>query len=551
MKDKNKIYNSLVINTSIAIFFIILSVVSLYFSHIYNFRMVTGDDYQFHAVRIEGLYEALRSHVYFPRINMTFMHSMGYATSIFYSDVYLYFPAVLRLLGFSLAESYVIFLVFVNFLTFVISYFSMMNIEKKISKSLIFSLLYTLSFYRLFDLTGRAALGETLAMSFLPLAFMGLYHILYKNKNKWYFMTIGISLIIYAHMLSTIMFGLAVFVFLLINIKKLYYDRERLKCFIKSVLVIIPLVAFSLVPILEQMHSQKFVVTILVFHVSKYAKNLGGLVTDSLSNTPLTSNLGVVLLIFLIIYLFSIRKLKNRSTRDIFIVGLIFLLLTTSLFPWKIAERTFLHTIQFPWRFISIVTLCLCWIIAEDSLKLLKSKRITSVLLFLVILLSVSYSINCSERSRKVFKYTQLDHINTDYIGGAEYLPEKAHYTTLKNTKLDLLYNKKDIDIKNYTKNRDTIIFDFKTTNRQSVTLPLIYYKGYVSQLTGRGTVSEPFLNRGQEAGLISVIVKGEGRVKVYYRETVLQAASKYVSLASWIIFLFYLLVIRKKTDSN
>ena len=168
MKDKNKIYNSMVINTSIAIFFIILSVVSLYFSHIYNFRMVTGDDYQFHAVRIEGLYEALRSHVYFPRINMTFMHSMGYATSIFYSDVYLYFPAVLRLLGFSLAESYVIFLVFVNFLTFVISYFSMMNIEKKISKSLIFSLLYTLSFYRLFDLTGRAALGETLAMSFLP-----------------------------------------------------------------------------------------------------------------------------------------------------------------------------------------------------------------------------------------------------------------------------------------------------------------------------------------------------------------------------------------------
>ena len=73
---------------------------------------------------------------------------------------------------------------------------------------------------------------------------MGLYHILYKNKNKWYFMTIGISLIIYAHMLSTIMFGLAVFVFLLINIKKLYYNRERLKCFIKSVLVIIPLVAF-------------------------------------------------------------------------------------------------------------------------------------------------------------------------------------------------------------------------------------------------------------------------------------------------------------------
>lgn len=74
----------------------------------------------------------------------------------------------------------------VTFATATISYFSMKAYSKKSLASFIFSLVYTFAPYRLY--LGEAVFGEYLAVTFLPLLFLGIYEVLWgdkKNGTSW------------------------------------------------------------------------------------------------------------------------------------------------------------------------------------------------------------------------------------------------------------------------------------------------------------------------------------------------------------------------------
>lgn len=63
--------------------------------------------------------------------------------------------------------------------------------------------LYTLSIYRLIDLYTRAALGEGMAMIFLPLVMWGMYELFLGNEKKWYLAALGFTGVMQCHILST------------------------------------------------------------------------------------------------------------------------------------------------------------------------------------------------------------------------------------------------------------------------------------------------------------------------------------------------------------
>ncbi|MEJ1312357.1 hypothetical protein QY888_09395 [Latilactobacillus sakei] len=69
----------------------------------------------------------------------------------------------------SIKESFVIFAIFINLSTFLVTYGSgkLAGFSKK--KALIFALLYGLSIYRFADLVNRQAIGEVIALTFFPL----------------------------------------------------------------------------------------------------------------------------------------------------------------------------------------------------------------------------------------------------------------------------------------------------------------------------------------------------------------------------------------------
>ena len=76
---------------------------------LFTVNCIGGHDIAYHLLRIEALKTGILQGRPFLRINMLFFGGMGYASSLFYPDFLLYFPAVLRVLGVGINLSYHLF----------------------------------------------------------------------------------------------------------------------------------------------------------------------------------------------------------------------------------------------------------------------------------------------------------------------------------------------------------------------------------------------------------------------------------------------------------
>lgn len=110
--------NKNIIAISIFILFI------AYMPFMNNF-LLWGHDIGFHLGRIEGLAISLSNGDFMGRINP--VNGYGYASGIMYPQLFIYIPAVLRLFGFSLMDTYKLFVFLINAATFVIAYISFKN----------------------------------------------------------------------------------------------------------------------------------------------------------------------------------------------------------------------------------------------------------------------------------------------------------------------------------------------------------------------------------------------------------------------------------------
>lgn len=100
--------------------------------------------------------------------------------------------------------------------------------SKKSLASFIFSLVYTFAPYRLY--LGGAVFGEYLAVTFLPLLFLGIYEVLWGDKKKWYLLAISGALVAYAHILSvflSLQFAVILFIIKLITSRGISKDRIK------------------------------------------------------------------------------------------------------------------------------------------------------------------------------------------------------------------------------------------------------------------------------------------------------------------------------------
>lgn len=220
-----------IIVITIISFIIIFSSYPLFWNYIKK-----GHDLYFHLGRIMGVYNGLISGQFPVRIYNNHLWGYGYASPIFYGDIFLYIPAILKLITggmLSLSTCYKIFLFLINISTAIISYYVFYKMFHSKYSGVIGSILYTLSLYRLNNMYIRAALGETLAMTFIPLIILGLYYILFDDSRKWGIATIGYTFVLQSHMISTSMCLLFSLALAIIFIKR-FKEKERLIVLIKS-----------------------------------------------------------------------------------------------------------------------------------------------------------------------------------------------------------------------------------------------------------------------------------------------------------------------------
>lgn len=192
-------------NLSVLIIVIITVVASIPLLSSY---MVVGHDGYFHLYRIMGVADGL-AHGEFP-VRMQYVQAFGYGypASLCYGDLFLYIPAALVALGFSVTRAYALFAILVNVATAVLSYICFKGIFKTRSIALVGCALWTLAPYRLVNMYVRTAVGEYLAMAFLPMIALGAYLVFTRSQESacrkgWIWAGVGIACVIYAHVLST------------------------------------------------------------------------------------------------------------------------------------------------------------------------------------------------------------------------------------------------------------------------------------------------------------------------------------------------------------
>lgn len=569
---------------------------------------IAGDDTDFHMGRIEGMAESFKAGQIPQRLNPVFFEEYGYANPVFYGELFLVFPAVMRLADFRLTTCYMAYTFLINVLTCLLSYYCFSKILGKKEIGFTISCLYCLAPYRLMDVYSRSAAGEYTAMAFLPLVFWGMYRIYACNtddsgyKRSFLPLLIGLSGIIQCHTLTGEMTAAFVLLTCVVFCKRTFQKErflELLKAaggmFLVNAWFIVPFLDFAFTVPVKSLQAAHF--RSIQDHGAFWAQIIG-LFVSSLRNTALPNQgivgempftVGTSLLSgqFLCVFMLSARKQLAGKNRDadglkdtgpsafmgcrhavcgVFALVMAFLAswMSTVHFPWDGIARKIpvlalpITSLQYPWRLLTMAVL-FASVAAGIGLVFLKEyleKYYVPVLAALITFAVIGGMYIMQSPMQSNFPYTSnnLKKVDSCVSGGyEEYLPLESEGSFIHNN-LGMEVTG-GVEVLDYQKKGCTVCLDVDAANgRGNVILPLLAYKGYHCELTESG-------DSGQAAGtgerkeilgswedgrlMLSLEAGTSGRLKIYFKEPVLWRIAEIVSLTGVILIYLYC---RKRT---
>lgn len=526
-------------------------------------------DLNFFLMRIDGLKDGLLSGTFPVRIQPDWLNGYGYATSIFYGDLFLYFPAILRILGVSVQNAYFCYQFAINIATCLISYFCLKGIFSRKSIALLGSGLYTLSAYRLVLLYYTTRGGMFTAYTFLPLVLYGVYLIYTDSKNykSWLYTSLGMTFILHCHLLSAEMTALALFLFILLTAAS-FFKKEPLLSMLKAVGCSVILNLGFLIPFLDYMGAGFYVSSESWKSFYNYIQNDGINPADFFNlfrNSNAYAALDVVLVCGLLFYFvlvlcipksslsgktLALRKMGNRFAA----LSCILCFMSTIYFPWDWIEETFeflrmpINSIQYPHRFIEvailtiIVTIC-CGLSQLESH--FGQKYYRYAVSGFVILLTIGSGWILSNILNLDTYQTVYDkaYLDTCRISTKEYLPEGANpdlYT------LEFPVAEDGIAIEQFNRKGLRLSIDCinVTNDTQIIEVPLVYYKGY--QATDEDCGELQLTPSDNFSVLLSVPASHSGTITIRFKSPLSWTIAMWVS-GIWVLVLIGYLVKRHR----
>ncbi|MCU1825276.1 hypothetical protein N2H47_12215 [Enterococcus faecium] len=496
------------------------------------YHSVNQDTY-FHLSRIIGL-----DNVWSSPVNFNNFDHHGTMMNIFYPWLTLY-PAFLfyKMMG-NLVLSYNIYYFFITFLTMVVSYFSMKQIKNNRYISLLFSIIYTFSAYRAIDIFHRASLGEAVALTFLPLILMGCYEIYIRDYQKWYWLSIGMTLVVYTHLLSVAM--VSVFIGGTLFLSFYFWDQKiaRLLSLLKATVLTFFLSAGFLIPFIQQSRAQELKVPL--------GKELSGMapsdmLTHILNNNYNNYTIGLFLFLGLIGAFIFIKKL-TADDLFIFFLGVFVLFCSTNLFPWQLFNHTPVKSLQFVWRLNGFSSLFIAYTMSIVIYYIFSTKNNSwkiMVFTFLALILhlsGVSNSIHANKDSLTLIAPEDAvaiveNYNHTDYAN-----KESIYHPDMINNDQYLLGNQEINPTTHFMSNKLTIELDNSNNKNTVLTTPIYRYKGQVASINGK--LVQTKLSKFGTTEL--TIPPGINKVVITYQYTKLAIASRYLSIVTLILFLLY-----------
>lgn len=502
---------------------------------------INGHDFYFHMTRIEGLKDGLLSGQFPVRINPLFYNGYGYANSVFYGELFLYLPAFLRMIGFTLNDSWLVLIGCVNLLTCFICYYSFNGMMKKPVVALVGTALYTLAPYRLVDIYLRAALGEFIAMTFLPLVLYGMYRIyvdpIEGKKHRMCFvpLMLGLTGVIQSHVLTGEMVALFILSACVIMLPKTL-QKKRFCILVKTVLFtvlvnlwfLVPFVDFTLtqdVRVFAKAANADFIQTSgallaqLFSAFYRYAwKNFDG-GEGMRDEMPLPLGLALILGLMLCGLMLWVKNGKESADRGKMRQGAVILFfsvlaiwMSTLYFPWdKFSSMsphfaTLIASLQYVWRFLApaaalaAAASCYGLMFLEEKAGKSAMYAVATVLCTLTIVSGMYFMQECLNNQSPIRLRDGKQIETVGAASGGEYILSQADHHTVTTIFEPRAFE--GCEVTEFDKNGTTITLTVENGDEEAyVLLPLLHYKGY-----GASSEDQVITDQNLETGEFAVI---------------------------------------------
>ncbi|KRK40205.1 hypothetical protein FC07_GL001064 [Loigolactobacillus bifermentans DSM 20003] len=373
-------------NKSIYLIFLCMAIVYIS-GPLHSGVILVGSDRIFHLYRMEEVYLSLKAGHWVPWISTHMITSVGQATNMYYPWGNIVPYALIRIVIKKPILAFYLYMLLMQFLGLSFAYYSARKIGSQQRHAFIFAILLRFSAYIMHNDFARVDIGEAWALIFVPLVFAGLVLITLKSQylEGMFLLSFGLAGILYSHLLTTL---LTVFVLCLVYL--LTWNAQQHKKVILgyislSAIVFLVLTAAFLVPFIISTLQNK---TILppAGDLSNYKLSFDQLVSWSLGNSLQMNqpNIGIWLILTAF---FGIIGFKRNSIfmKGTYLCGILLLVMSSNLFPWRLFRNTPVKMIQFPWRLLSMSIIFLAYFSAKKIVELDRIEVVFVTLLVLII----------------------------------------------------------------------------------------------------------------------------------------------------------------------
>ena len=438
-------------------------------------KFIEGHDMAFHMMRIEGIKDALKSGQFPAVIYPNDAYSHGYLGAL-YPNIFLYIPALLRLLKVSALNSYRFSFFVINIFSYYTAYLCGRGIARTGRGAVLAAVLYTLAPFRLIDIYFRSTIGEAIALVFLPLVLLGIYNITIGDSSKWRVLFTGMWGLTESHILSAIFGGVLCTVFTLVFIVKLFKEKRIIKLIYAAAATVLGSLMFFVPFFYYRSQDLQLDDTIRRFNPARAAhpmyeifSSFPRLLTDkddAYLRREMIPTLGLIGIacIFLTLCLALYDKEKKNERKFVItalVVELAVVYIASDMFPWETLEKfdklfNELMLLEHPWRLFAL-SICIFSPIAALALErvewLKANHTVISLTLAVLTLITVvaQFDIIFNNRSREIDIQTG----NTAYSYNVDYMPSKFE-------SMEALRND-----------------DAPLVEGSVLRLPILYYKGY------------------------------------------------------------------------
>lgn len=543
--------------------------------------MFYAADSPYHLARIWSLADALKNGVFPVKVHPLLCWGCGYGTGFFYSDLFLYIPALLICAGLSLELAVKIFLVLIAIAILVITYHTVSAVThgSRLTACLI-SVLYLTSFHVLGALYGVWQMGTYMAAAFIPPAVAGLYSYLSRGTHLRMFI-LGFTGLFYTHAISTFLTGCACIIMVILCIDMLIRNPKRMIHLLAGAALILLLSMSYWMPMLEQFKAIRFKNSIPMALERDHVLAAGDLLKNDGIGIPLILILLADLVMAAAVILKRIKSGNSqipgsrlRECMTYLIIGMIFLLLPFAGWFWNLVNR-YVSLIEFPSRLMIIPTVMflLSAAILLEPADLIRAredadgKGRTATCNYncimtclgtgmLAVSLAVSSVLLVTRFQKKA--YSDTDHIilyqvmNNEIGGlgaGDTWLPLMADRATIPEAETAC---DSDGQIVKGIKSKGYSVFTFEADLSKSwYDVPFVHYKGY----TAVDETGQEYLTSGSEVETVRVFMpentEGVRTITVQYSLTKYCRTAYAANILSGVIYLLFGIVRKHRRKGN